>query len=303
MQGPGVKSSGELAAELFDQLEQRSHSSSADPHLPERRIATHFCDIDAVTQGLKRGSLVVLAGSTAMGKTALALNLARTISLQSQTPVLYGAYDSSPQDLMPRLLASLCGVESGRIQAPRLMQSEWPQLGEAMATIGAAPLFFFDQATCSLEAIRQRCYELQAKDCGAPGVLILDHLQLLPPLVPGDDQDLAPLLQALRQLAIELDLCLILLCQIPPHAELRDSQRPLLNDVPCMAAMQTYAHVIALLHREEYWNPDSAACGQAELIFCKNSDNPVGTVRLAFEPQFSRFSLPQQKEALLQEAA
>jgi replicative DNA helicase len=302
MEGTGMQSSAALVAELFDRIEVRSHASSEFPHPLDRRIPTHFSEIDAVTQGLQRGSLVVLAGSTGMGKTTLALNLARNISLQSQTTVLYGAYDSPAQELMPSLLASMCGIESGRISGPRLIESEWPQLGEAIATIRKAPLFFMDRFASSLEAIRKCCTELQDQGSGAPGVLILDHLQLLPQLESGHDQDLRPVLQELRQLAVELDLCLILLCQIPPHAELRDDQRPLLNDLPCVAAMQTYAHVIALLHRDEYWNADSAVRGQAELIFFKNADNPVGTVRLGFEPQFSRFLLPLKEEPLLQVA-
>ena len=110
MEGPGLHSSAALVAELFDRIEERSHTSSEFPHPSDRCIPTHFSEIDAVTQGLQRGSLVVLAGSTGMGKTTLALNLARNISLQSQTTVLYGAYDSPPQELMPRLLASMCGV-------------------------------------------------------------------------------------------------------------------------------------------------------------------------------------------------
>ena len=272
--------------------EQRSHSNGALANLSDLLIPTHFSEIDAITQGLQRGSLVLLAGSTGMGKTTLALNIARNISLQSQATVLYGAYDSPPQELMPRLLASMCRVESGRICGPRLTQSEWPQLEEAITAISSASLFFIDRSASSLEAIRQRCAELQSEDCGAPGVLIIDHLHLLPQLQPCQDVDLTPFLQKIWKLAVELDLCLILLCQTPPHAELRDDHRPLFNDLPGVAAMQAYAHVIGFLHRDEYWNPDSAVPGQAELIFFKNANNPVGTVRLGFEPQFSRFFLP-----------
>lgn len=287
-----MQSIAELTMQLFESIEQRSHASEGSPDRSDRRVPTHFAEIDAITQGLQRGSLLVLAGSTGMGKTTLALNLARNISLQSQTTVLYGAYDSPAQELMPSLLASMCGIESGRIRGPRLTESEWPQLGEAIATIRKAPLFFMDRCASSLEAIRQRCAELQDQSCGGPGVLILDHLQLLPQLQPDHDQGITTLLQELRQLAVELNFCLVLLCQISPHAELRDDHRPLLNDLPCVAAMQTYAHVIALLHRYEYWNSDSAERDQAELIFFKNADNPVGTVRLGFEPQFSRFLPP-----------
>jgi len=287
------QSSADLVAGLLDGIEQCAAGGDHPCPPMGNRIPTHLGDIDALTQGLQRGSLVVFAGSTGMGKTALALNLARNISLHGQIPVLYGAYDSAPESLMLRLLASMCGVESGRIGAARLSQSEWPELGEAIAAIGAAPLFFMEPAANTATAIRQRCEELKGQACGAPGVVILDQLQRLPELRPGQTSGLAPLLQELRQLAAELKVCLILLTQTPPGPELRDDHRPLLNDLPDVEAMQAYAHVIALLHREEFWDPETPMRGEAELVFCKNADNPVGTLRFAFEPQFSRFSMPQ----------
>ncbi|MCP9807872.1 DnaB-like helicase C-terminal domain-containing protein [Cyanobium sp. HWJ4-Hawea] len=302
MEGTDMQSSAALSAELLEGLEKRSHARGALPTFLDRHIQTHFSEIDAITQGLRRGSLMVLAGSTGMGKTALALNLARNMSLHSHATVLYGACDSPAHELLPRMLASMCGIESCRIRGPRLTESEWPLLGDAIAAISSASLFFMDSSACFPDAIRQRCAELRDQSCSAPMVLILDHLQLLPQLQHAGDQDLRPLLQEHRKLAVELDLCLILLCQIPPHAELRYDHRPLLNDLPCVAAMQTYAHVIAVLHRDEYWNADSAARNQVELIFLKNTDNPVGTVRLDFEPQFSRFLLTRKEEPILQSA-
>ena len=96
MEGPGVQSSAVLAAELFDGIERRSHASGAFPDLSDRRIPTHFPEIDAITQGLQRGSLVVLAGSTGMGKTTLALNLARNITLQLEPEGLNASDPPSP---------------------------------------------------------------------------------------------------------------------------------------------------------------------------------------------------------------
>jgi len=288
-----VQSSAGLLSALFDDIEQRAVAGEPPTPLHSNRILTYLADVDALTQGLQRGSVVVLAGCTGMGKTTLALNLARNISLYSQVPVLYGAYDSPPEALLLRLLASMCDVESGRLSAVRLSQGEWPRLGEAMAQLSAAPLFWIGGPAAGLQAIRQRCLELQAQTCGAPGVLILDQLHLMPELQPSQTSGLAPLLQELRHLAAELNVCLILLTQTPPAPELRDDHRPLLNDLPDVEAMQAYAHVIALLHREEFWDPETTTRGEAELIFCKNVDNPVGMVRLWFEPQFSRFSMPQ----------
>lgn len=113
-----IQTSAQLAANLLEDMEQRSQLADPVPHLPGR-ILTHLGDFDALTQGLQRGSFMVLAGSTGMGKTTLALNLARNISLFGKTPVVYGTNDSAPEALMPRILASLCDVESGRIASAR----------------------------------------------------------------------------------------------------------------------------------------------------------------------------------------
>lgn len=286
-----LQSSADLLVPLFDGIEQQTATGEQPTTLHRNRILTYLADIDALTQGLQRGSMVVLAGCTGMGKTTLALNLARNISLHSQVPVLYVAYDSPPEALVLRVLSSLCDVESGRIGAGRLSQAEWPQLGDAMAKLSAAPLFWIERPV-GLKAIRQRCHELKAQYSAGPGVVILDQLQLMPEVQPGQANDLAPLLQELRKLSVELNVCLILLTQTPPTPELRDDHLPLVNDLPDVLAMQAYAHVIALLNRQEFWDPESTTRGEAELILFKNADNPVGLVRLWFEPQFSRVSIP-----------
>lgn len=285
-----IKSSADLLVRLFDGIEEQADPSGLPRPLLGLRIPTRLGELDVLTQGLQRGTLVVLAGSTGMGKTAMALNLARNISLESKIPVLYGAFDSSPEALLVRLLSSICKVESRRIASSRLSQNEWPELGEAIAAVGAAPLFFLGPTDDLKLAIRERFSEPQLQECGSPGVVILDQLQLMPEYRVAQHQGLSVFVQDLRQLAKDLNLCLILLCQTSPHSELRDDQRPRFNYLPGVDAMQAYAQIIAFLHRPEYWDPASAPRAQAELTFYKNAENPLGKVELRFEPQFSRFS-------------
>ena len=275
----GVHSARELVAQAFSEMEQvwqEPRNSSTE------RFSTGFSDLDAMTQGLRRGSLVVLAGSTGMGKTALALNLARNVCRWGGVAVHICSLDSSPNALLQRLLSSLCEVEAGRIACSRLTPEEWPRLGEAMAKLSAAPLFFSGQTISSVAAIRSRCQELAAQISQPLGLVVVDSLQLL-----GGDP--ASQLKELRLLAAELEACVLLTCQSLPSVELRPGGFPLLHDLPALAAMQTYPHVIGMLHREEFWNPDTTTRGQAQLVLVKNSDNPVGTLRFEFEPMFSRF--------------
>lgn len=276
----GPHSARELVADAFEGMERASQRPA---QVPEGHISTGFADLDAMTQGLRRGSLVVLAGSTGMGKTALALNLARSISLQGEMMVHICSLDSSPTALLQRMLASLCSVEAGRIASSRLTAEEWPRLGEAMAQLSAAPLFFSDQAINTVASIRAHCQVLAAQRSEPLGLVVIDALQLL----CGDP---AEQLKELRLLAAELGACVLLTCQSRPSVELRPGGVPLLHDLPALEAMQTYPHVIAMLHREEFWDPDTSRRGEAQLLLVKNSDNPLGTLRFGFEPGFSRFS-------------
>ena len=274
-----VISARELLVAAVDGMEQawQQPAKAGSEHL-----STGFAGLDAMTQGLRRGSLVVLAGSTGMGKTALALNLARNISLRGEVAVHICALDSSPTALLQSMLASLCSVERGRIASSRLTAEEWPRLGEAMAQLSAAPLFFSGAEISTAATIRARCQELAAQSSEPLGLVVIDSLQLL-----GGEP--AEQLKALRLLAAELQACVLLTCQSWPSVELRPGGVPLLHDLPALEAMQTYPHVIGMLHREEFWNVGTRKRGQAELMLVKNSDNPLGTLRFGFEPMFSRF--------------
>jgi len=290
-----ITSTSEQLGQAIAQIEDyRVCDFQESSHEIGGRILTHLWDLDAMTQGLRRGSLVILAGSTGMGKTTFALNLAYNISAYSKVPVVYGGYDSPPQELIYKLLASQSEIESGRIKSSRLTETEWPVLGEAISAVRDLPLFFFDRACSSLQEICSYLLEVEQQAGKPAGVLVLDQLQLLPLIKSGSEEDIEQLIVELRCLAEDQQICVILLAQANLSAELRNGHLPHLNDLPAINAMQAWAEVIAFLHRDEYWSPDSPMRGEAELIIAKNRDNPVGTIRFEFMPQYSRFSAPAQ---------
>lgn len=286
-----IRSTCELLGEAVGKFKSpEGNKQQISNHGISDRILTHIWDLDAMTQGLRRGSLVVLAGSTGMGKSTFALNIAFNISAYSKVPVAYGAYDSPPEELIYRLLASRCDIESGRIRSSRLTKDEWLSLGNAASEVKDLPLLFFDRSCTSLQDIYEVALDSPQSTNKNLGVLILDQLQLLPFLKSKRDEDIESLIIELRGLAEEKQLCVIILTQARPSAELRSDHRPLLNDLPAIDAMQAWTEVIAILHRDEYWNPESKMMGEAELIIAKNRDNPVGTIRFDFMPQYSRFT-------------
>jgi replicative DNA helicase len=276
---PAIHTARQLTEDLFADIQDAAEGAGA---CFATRLKTGFWVLDVMTQGLRQGSLVVLAGSTGTGKTSLALNIARNICLHGDVAVHICTLDSSPTALLQRMLASMCSIEGCRIGSGRLNTEEWPQLGEAMSKLSAAPLSFSGHSVSTVAAIRSRCQELATQSEKPLGLVVIDSLQLL----AGDP---AHELKDLRLLAAELETCVLLTCQSLPSVELRPGGVPLMHDLPALGAMQTYPHVIGMLHREEFWNPDVINRGEAKLIILKNSDNPVGSMSFRFEPMFSSF--------------
>jgi len=285
-----VMSTGEILSTLVTSIEDREPAGKPQDISSHDSIYTHFAAIDAITGGINVNTLTIIASPTGMGKTALALNFAKNISILEGTPVIYCTYDLQPKDLVQRILSSECMVEYQRYRAMKLSSDEFSRLDESAQMLSRAPLYFMEGAhEISLQDVAQYCTEV-IKTCNSEsGVLILDYLQLMPEIRHGQRDNLDPFLNQLREMAAVLPLSIVLICQSEPASETRTNYQPYFNDLPNCSAVQNYAHIVAVLHREEFWNSSTSSRGQAELIFFKNQNNPVGTVRLGFEPSFSRF--------------
>jgi len=222
-----------------------------------------------------------LGGSTGMGKSAFSLGLAHRISTQDSIPVLYGTFASRPIDSYYKLLAFLSGIDLQRLRAHRMWDHEWHLFGETSRVLSESPIFFFDKNCSSLKEIGSYCEAVKQQSSVAPGVLFLDYLQLLPFLPSWHDNDIENVLRSLKIFAEQYDICIVLLCQSAPNSELRNSRKPYLNDLPAVVAMQAYADIIAVMHRDEFWhNEHSAETRKPELIFYKNLNNPLGFISL-----------------------
>ncbi|NJN85889.1 MAG: replicative DNA helicase [Leptolyngbyaceae cyanobacterium SL_7_1] len=253
-------------------------------------ISCGFYDLDAMTQGFQRSDLIIAAGRPSMGKTSFVLNIARNIAALHKLPVAVFSLEMSREQLVYRMLSSEVQIESGRLRSGRVSQNEWEPLGHAISVLSQLPIFIDDTPNISVTEMRSKARRLQAEQGGVLGLILIDYLQLMEN--SGSEnrvQELSRITRALKGLARELNVPVIALSQLSRGVESRTNKRPMMSDLRESGSIEQDADLIIMLYRDEYYNPDTPDRGIAEIIINKHRNGPVGTIKLLFEPQYTRF--------------
>lgn len=280
----GLVPTEDILATTFAQLEQRSLGNV----LPG--LSCNFYDLDAMTQGFQRSDLVIIAGRPSMGKTAVALQIARNIAEIHQLAVAVFSLEMSKEQLVQRLLAREARIDSNYLRAGRITQAQWEPLGNAISMLSQLPIYIDDTPNPTLGEIRSKARRLQADQAGGLGMIVLDYLQLMGgEASDGRVQELSKITRSLKGLARELNVPVIALSQLSRGVESRTIKRPLMSDLRESGSIEQDADLVVLLYRDEYYNPDTPDRGICELNIAKHRNGPVGTVKLLFDPQFTRF--------------
>jgi replicative DNA helicase len=277
-------STADILTATFSDIENRSLGMV----LPG--ISCGFYDLDAMTQGFQRSDLIITAGRPSMGKTSFVLNIARNIAAFHKLPVAVFSLEMSKDQLVYRMLSGEAQIESGRLRAGRISQNEWEPLGHSISILSQLPIFIDDTPNISVNEMRSKARRLQAEQGGALGLILIDYLQLMEN--SGSEnrvQELSRITRALKGLARELNVPVIALSQLSRGVESRTNKRPMMSDLRESGSIEQDADLIIMLYRDEYYNPDTPDRGIAEVIITKHRNGPVGTVKLLFEPQFTRF--------------
>lgn len=279
----GPKWSGDILARVFDQI-TISSGEEKGPGIP-----TGFHDLDSLTQGLQRTDLIILAARPAMGKTAVALNLARNVA-KTGLPVIIFSLEMSEEQLMSRLIAIETGIETSRQRNGELRREEWGLLAHGVSELSKIPIAINDRSSTGVAEMRAQCRQLAAKMGQPPGLIIVDYLQLMEGR--GTDnrvQEVSRITRSLKGMAKELDTPVMALSQLSRAVEQRTNKRPMLSDLRESGSIEQDADLVAMLYRDEYYNPETPDRGITEVIIAKSRHGSVGTVRLLFESQFTRF--------------
>ncbi|MDP6949196.1 MAG: replicative DNA helicase [Arenicellales bacterium] len=274
-----------LLTQAVDRIEELYESDEAITGVP-----TGFKDLDELTAGLQRADLVVIAGRPSMGKTSLAMNIAENAAVGSKLPVAVFSMEMPGQQLAMRMLASLGRINAHRVRTGRLSQEDWPRLTSAVGLLDEAPVFIDDTPALTPLELRSRVRRL-TRDKGQLGLIVVDYLQLMQ---TGDNSEnraveVANITRALKVLAKESMVPVVVLSQLNRGLEQRPNKRPIMSDLRESGAIEQDADVIVFIYRDEVYNEDSSDKGTAELIVAKQRNGPIGTVRLTFLGEYTRF--------------
>ena len=253
-----------------------------------------FEQLDRMTQGAQQGEVTVIAGRPAMGKTAFCLALSKNIALKTQKPVLYISLEMVNKLLYYRLLSSECGIESMRLMSGLLSETEWAIAADAMHHLGKMLLMLNDSPGFTVEQICKQVLDL-AEHHGDLGAVFIDHIGLIEPAQGRTrSEELGVISRSLKRLAMTLsDLGLktpiFPLSQLSRGVEGRTDKRPYMHDLRESGSLEQDAGTVLMLYRAEYYDSNTPDHGVAEVLIRKQRMGPTGTVKLLFEPEFSRF--------------
>ena len=252
-------------------------------------LSTGFTDVDEMTSGLQDSDLIIVAARPSMGKTALSMNLVENVMIRSGKPVLVFSMEMPAESLVMRMLSSLGRIDQSRIRIGRLQEDDWPRFNSAISLLAEQKLFIDDQGGLSPIDIRARARRV-ARDQGGLGMIMVDYLQLMQ--TPGASnrvEEISEISRSLKSLAKEMNCPLVALSQLNRSLEQRPNKRPVMSDLRESGAIEQDADVIMFIYRDEVYNEDTTDKGVAELIIGKQRNGPIGTTRLAFHGQYTRF--------------
>jgi len=276
----------ELISESFAELER---TMSEGHHTVG--CETGFRDLDALISGFQPANLVILAARPSMGKTALALNIARNVGVDQNKGVAIFSLEMSKMEVVARMMCSEARVDSWRVRRGILQPTEWSRLAAACTPLHTAPIFIDDSASVNLMEIRAKARRLKAKEKNL-GLIVVDYLQLMmgDANVENRQQEISRISRGLKILARELEVPVLALSQLSRQVEQRAGNRPVLSDLRESGAIEQDADVVMFIYRDEVYNRDSPDKGTAEVIVGKQRNGPIGDCKLAFIQNYTRFA-------------
>lgn len=287
--GTGFRNVADILDTHMQMVETRSQTDGVVTGL-----STGFVGLDKITTGLHEDNLIILAARPAMGKTALALNIAQYIAVKEKKPVAVFSLEMGAESLIERMLASEGMVEGYHLKTGNLSVEEWSRLVHAQGNLYDAPIFVDDTAGIRISEIRSKARKL-AQEMGGLGVIIIDYLQLITGSKGENRQQVvSEISRELKILAKDLKVPVIALSQLSRAVEQRQDKRPMLADLRESGSIEQDADIVAFLYRDAYYQKEQADSQEAnnvtELILEKNRHGSLGTVKLYFHKEYTKFS-------------
>lgn len=253
-------------------------------------VPTDFIELDELTGGLHGGQMIVIAARPGVGKSTLALDIARSAAIHHHMATVFFSLEMSRTELAMRILSAEGKISMGRLKKGDLDTEGWTNLATLQGRIDSAPLFIDDSPNMTLMEIRAKCRRLKQRN--DLKLVVLDYLQLMSSgkKVESRQQEVSEFSRSLKLLAKELDVPVIALSQLNRGSEQRTDKRPMVSDLRESGSIEQDADMVILLHREDMYNPESDRVGEADMIIAKHRGGPTRTIPLAFSGKYSRFN-------------
>lgn len=247
-------------------------------------IPTGFTDLDKILYGLHSPDLVMVAARPGMGKTAFMLNLAQYAAVKKNIPVAVFNLEMSNEQLVKRLISSESGITSEKLRNGQLTPDDWNNFASVFDTLGNAPIYFDDNTDMTVSSIRAKCRKLKLEK--GIKMVVVDYLQLMKSGAYSDSRqnEVSDISRALKVMARELDVPVVVGSQLSREVEKRADKRPMLSDLRESGSIEQDADVVMFLYRDDYYNKESQFKNVAEVIIGKHRNGSTGTVQLAFDP-------------------
>jgi replicative DNA helicase len=275
-----ITSMSDLFSDIYLEIQDKTEH-------PEKGIGitSGFFDIDAMTNGWQNGDLITLAARPSMGKTSLALSFTVNAT-KSNKSAGFMSLEMSKKQLMYKIISCESQINNNNLSRGNLKDHEWEPVANAGLAVGKLPLKILDSGISSHSDIAHKAREL--KKTGLD-LLVIDYLQLLSTDSDNENVAIGRITRSLKLLAMELQIPIICLSQLSRGVEGRQNKRPMLSDLRGSGSIEQDSDIVIMMYRDEYYNPDSPERGVSEIMISKHRNGACGTVKLLFEPWFSRF--------------
>lgn len=249
-------------------------------------LSAGFYDLDDITCGLQPSELIIVAARPSMGKTSIVLNIVEHVGVVEKKPVVIFSLEMSAQQVAQNMLCSHARIDAHKLRMGFLDDKQWSDLSYGLGSLSEAPIFIDDTPGLTVLEVRAKARRLKAQyDIQ---LVAVDYLQLMESSrAENRQQEISVISRGLKSLARELKIPVIAVSQLNRSVESREGHRPRMSDLRESGSLEQDADVIALLHRDNYYDPDKD--NTAELIIAKQRNGPTGVIKLTFRSHFMRF--------------
>jgi len=274
----------QVVMNVLDRIEAAARNKGSVTGIP-----TGFIDLDYKMAGMQPSDLILVAARPSMGKTAFELNIAQYMAFKKNLTVAFFSLEMSKEQLVNRMFSMESGVDSQKLRTGQLNDQEWERLIEGAGTIGRSKLIIDDTPGITIAELRSKCRKYKLEHNLA--IIMIDYLQLMSGGGRSESrqQEISEISRSLKALARELNVPVVAASQLSRAVEQRPDHRPMLSDLRESGAIEQDADVVMFLYRDEYYHADSPDRGLLEVIISKQRNGPIGTVKLAWLPEYTKF--------------